>query len=148
MGAPRGRGPRTLRCGRAPRRGAADGTGLQDARDRGAPDARQPGALVRPGRTLNFTMSDSFLVVTAADPRYFDLARAAIAFVRDRAAGPEAPIAFFDLGCTPQQVQWLRSQVQFLRAAEWEFDFPPALGCRNTTRACWPAVSPPLLPGL
>lgn len=69
-------------------------------------------------------MSDSLLVVTAADARYFELAAGAIASIRERTGREDVKIAFLDLGCTPEQLRWLQSQVQFIRAAEWEFDFP------------------------
>jgi predicted O-methyltransferase YrrM len=68
-------------------------------------------------------MAHSCILVTGADARYFAMAAGTIASIRARAPG-HAIIGFFDLGCTPEQRQWLASCVDCICYPEWEFEFP------------------------
>ena len=64
------------------------------------------------------------IIITAADANYFELVRGTILSVREKPEGANVAIGFFDLGCTPQQLQWLETQVNFLKKPDWDFDFP------------------------
>jgi hypothetical protein len=44
--------------------------------------------------------------------------------VCDKAKGQRPPLAFLDLGCTEEQLAWLRTKVDFIRQPDWEFPFP------------------------
>jgi SAM-dependent methyltransferase/predicted O-methyltransferase YrrM len=64
------------------------------------------------------------IIITAADANYFELVRGTILSVREKPEGANVAIGFFDLGCTPEQLQWLETQVNFIKTPDWEFDFP------------------------
>jgi cephalosporin hydroxylase len=64
------------------------------------------------------------IIIVAADANYFELLRGTILSVREKPEGRNIAIGFFDLGCTPEQLQWLETQVNFIQTPDWEFDFP------------------------
>jgi SAM-dependent methyltransferase/predicted O-methyltransferase YrrM len=64
------------------------------------------------------------IIITAADANYFELVRGTILSVREKPEGENVAIGFFDLGCTPQQLQWLKTQVNIIQQPDWDFDFP------------------------
>jgi predicted O-methyltransferase YrrM len=64
------------------------------------------------------------IIITAADANYFELVRGTILSVREKSEGANVAIGFFDLGCTPEQLQWLETQVNFIQKPDWDFDFP------------------------
>ncbi|MEG5196903.1 MULTISPECIES: glycosyltransferase [unclassified Microcoleus] len=64
------------------------------------------------------------IIITAADANYFELVRGTILSVREKSEGANIAIGFFDLGCTPEQLQWLETQVNFIQKPDWDFDFP------------------------
>ena len=64
------------------------------------------------------------IIITAADANYFELVRGTILSVREKPEGENVAIGFFDLGCTPQQLQWLKTQVNIIQKPDWDFDFP------------------------
>jgi predicted O-methyltransferase YrrM len=64
------------------------------------------------------------IIITAADANYFELVRGTILSVREKPEGENVAIGFFDLGCTPEQLQWLKTQVNFIQKPDWDFDFP------------------------
>jgi predicted O-methyltransferase YrrM len=64
------------------------------------------------------------IIITAADANYFELVRGTILSVRQKPEGANVAIGFFDLGCTPEQLQWLETQVNFIKKPDWDFDFP------------------------
>ncbi|MEP6485797.1 glycosyltransferase [Microcoleus vaginatus GB2-A3] len=64
------------------------------------------------------------IIITAADANYFELVRGTILSVREKPEGENVAIGFFDLGCTPQQLQWLERQVTFIKKPDWDFHFP------------------------
>ncbi|MGB7710056.1 MAG: glycosyltransferase [Microcoleus sp.] len=64
------------------------------------------------------------IIITAADANYFELVRGTILSVREKPEGANVAIGFFDLGCTPDQLQWLETQVNFIQKPDWDFDFP------------------------
>ncbi|MEG4802207.1 TylF/MycF/NovP-related O-methyltransferase [Microcoleus sp. ARI1-B5] len=64
------------------------------------------------------------IIITAADANYFELVRGTILSVREKSEGENVAIGFFDLGCTPEQLQWLETQVNIIQKPDWDFDFP------------------------
>jgi len=64
------------------------------------------------------------IIITAADANYFELVRGTILSVREKPEGENVAIGFFDLGCTPEQLQWLETQVNIIKKPDWDFDFP------------------------
>jgi predicted O-methyltransferase YrrM len=64
------------------------------------------------------------IIITAADANYFELVRGTILSVREKPEGENVAIGFFDLGCTPEQLQWLKTQVNIIQKPDWDFDFP------------------------
>ena len=64
------------------------------------------------------------IIITAADANYFELVRGTILSVREKPEGENVAIGFFDLGCTPEQLQWLKTQVNIIQKPDWNFDFP------------------------
>ena len=64
------------------------------------------------------------IIITAADANYFELVRGTILSVRQKPEGENVAIGFFDLGCTPEQLQWLETQVNFIQKPDWDFEFP------------------------
>lgn len=64
------------------------------------------------------------IIITAANDKYFELVQGTILSIRQKPQGQNAIIGFFDLGCTPEQLQWLQGQVNIIKQADWEFNFP------------------------
>ncbi|MEG4498471.1 TylF/MycF/NovP-related O-methyltransferase [Microcoleus sp. F10-C6] len=64
------------------------------------------------------------IIITAADANYFELVRGTILSVREKPEGENVAIGFFDLGCTPEQLQWLKTKVNIIKKPDWDFDFP------------------------
>ena len=64
------------------------------------------------------------IIITAADANYFELVRGTILSVREKPEGENVAIGFFDLGCTPEQLQWLKTQVNIIQKPDWDFNFP------------------------
>ncbi|MEG4628740.1 TylF/MycF/NovP-related O-methyltransferase [Microcoleus sp. AR_TQ3_B6] len=64
------------------------------------------------------------IIITAADANYFELVQGTILSVREKPEGENVAIGFFDLGCTPEQLQWLKTQVNIIQKPDWNFDFP------------------------
>jgi hypothetical protein len=69
-------------------------------------------------------MSKKYIIVTGADAKFFELARGCIQSIRDKPEASLFAIGFFDLGCTEEQKAWLRTNVDFIREPDWEFDVP------------------------
>src|SRR5438034_11395698 len=74
--------------------------------------------------TLKTDSMQPFIIVTAANAEYFELVKGALLSIREKRAGQNAVIGFFDLGCTAEQLQWLKHHVDIIRQTEWEFEFP------------------------
>ena len=56
-------------------------------------------------------------------PNYFELANNAILSIRDKPEGRQVALGVFDLGCTPEQRQWLRGRVDLVEQPQWEHSF-------------------------
>ena len=76
-----------------------------------------------PCPTRNFIFMQ-IIIIAAADANYFELVRGTILSVRDKPEGKNVAIGFFDLGCTPEQLQWLKTQVNLIQKPDLHFDFP------------------------
>jgi hypothetical protein len=68
----------------------------------------------------------SVVIVTASDAQFFDWVQGTILSIREKPQGKNIPIAMFDLGCTPAQLDWLRQHVDLIREPGWDYPFPPA----------------------
>ncbi len=66
----------------------------------------------------------SFIIITAANAQFFELVQGTILSIRQKPKGQDVIIGFFDLGCTPEQLEWLQRQVNTIKQADWEFNFP------------------------
>ncbi|MGQ9866103.1 MAG: class I SAM-dependent methyltransferase [Pseudanabaenaceae cyanobacterium] len=64
------------------------------------------------------------ILITGADSKFFALVRGTILSIRDKPQGANIPLGFLDLGCTPEQLAWVRSQGAQIVIPQWEFDFP------------------------
>lgn len=64
------------------------------------------------------------LIITAADAKYFELVQGTILSIRQKPQGRDIVVGFLDLGCTPEQLQWLKGQVDTIKQPEWELNFP------------------------
>ncbi|MCC3529185.1 MAG: class I SAM-dependent methyltransferase [Microcoleus sp. PH2017_21_RUC_O_A] len=73
---------------------------------------------------LEYKLFMQIITITAADANYFELVRGTILSVREKPEGANVAIGFFDLGCTPEQLQWLETQVNIIQKPDWEFNFP------------------------
>jgi hypothetical protein len=65
-----------------------------------------------------------FIMITAADANFFELVKGTILSIRQKAEGGNAAIAFIDLGCTGEQLVWLKEHVDTIKKVDWPFDFP------------------------
>jgi predicted O-methyltransferase YrrM len=64
------------------------------------------------------------IIITAANANYFELVQGTVLSIREKPQGRNAIIGFFDLGCTPEQLQWLEERVNIIKQPDWEFNFP------------------------
>jgi predicted O-methyltransferase YrrM len=64
------------------------------------------------------------IIITAADTKFFTLVQGTILSIREKPQGKDITIAFFDLGCTAKELEWMRSQVNIIKQPNWNFDFP------------------------
>jgi cephalosporin hydroxylase/glycosyltransferase involved in cell wall biosynthesis len=64
------------------------------------------------------------LIITAADTKFFALVQGTILSIRENSQGKDIAIAFFDLGCTDQELEWIQSRVNIIKQPNWDFDFP------------------------
>lgn len=50
---------------------------------------------------------NSTIIVTGADSKFFELVQGTILSIREKPQGNSVDIGFFDVGCTPEQLQWI-----------------------------------------
>jgi SAM-dependent methyltransferase/predicted O-methyltransferase YrrM len=86
------------------------------------PDAQSP--IPNPQSLTKNPIFMQIITITAADANYFELVRGTILSVREKPEGANVAIGFFDLGCTPEQLEWLETQVNIIQKPDWEFNFP------------------------
>ncbi len=64
------------------------------------------------------------IIITAADSQFFDLVQGTILSIRDKPQGKSVDLGFFDLGCTPEQLEWISGQVNQVVKPRWGYTFP------------------------
>ncbi len=64
------------------------------------------------------------VIITASDAQYFDLAQGTILSILEAPKTGEISIGFLDLGCTVEQLAWLKQRVDSIQKPIWHFDFP------------------------
>ncbi|HAN46168.1 MAG TPA: hypothetical protein DCQ32_06405 [Cyanobacteria bacterium UBA8156] len=69
-------------------------------------------------------MTPRTIVLTGADALYFPLVSDTIASIRDKPEGQLLDLGFLDLGCTEEQLTWVRSQGGHVVVPGWDVDFP------------------------
>src|SRR5437870_4744727 len=69
-------------------------------------------------------MAQSAILITAGDAHVFDLLRGTILSIREKSTSPKPALGFFDLGCSPEQLEWVQGQVDQIRQPEWDYRFP------------------------
>lgn len=72
----------------------------------------------------NSNYSPKTIIITASDSKYFELVRSAILSVRKKKQGKNICIAFFDLGCTSEEIQYLETIVNTIEIPKSHFNFP------------------------
>jgi len=65
----------------------------------------------------------SVVIITAADSKFFDLVQGTVLSIRGKEQGKSVEIGFFDLGCTPEQVDWLSKHVNYIVEPDWNYNF-------------------------
>jgi glycosyltransferase involved in cell wall biosynthesis len=64
------------------------------------------------------------IIITASDAKFFQLVKGTILSIRQKQPDQNIAIGFLDLGCQPEQLEWLKNQVNFITQPDWNFDFP------------------------
>jgi hypothetical protein len=61
-------------------------------------------------------------IVTACDGNYFDLLQGLILSVREKREGQEIGFCFLDVGCSPEQIEWIEKFATQVKKAKWDVD--------------------------
>ncbi|MFS8798736.1 macrocin O-methyltransferase, partial [Synechococcus sp. R60.3] len=69
---------------------------------------------------------NSTIIVTSADSKFFELVQGTILSIREKPQGNSVDIGFFDVGCTPEQLQWISRYVDHIVEPEWNYDVSDA----------------------
>ncbi len=69
------------------------------------------------------TNHNSAIILIAADAVYFPMARGAIESLIRFPQRTDLSLGFFDLGCKPDQLDWLQSVVDHTIEPDWDFEF-------------------------
>jgi predicted O-methyltransferase YrrM len=67
---------------------------------------------------------NSTIIVTSADSNFFELVQGTILSIREKPQGQSVDIGFFDVGCTPEQLQWIGQYVDHVVEPGWNYDLP------------------------
>ncbi len=67
---------------------------------------------------------NSTIIVTAADSKFFELVQGTILSIREKPQGHSVDIGFFDVGCTPEQLQWIGQYVDYIVEPDWNYNVP------------------------
>ncbi len=67
---------------------------------------------------------NSTIIVTGANSKFFELVQGTILSIREKPQGYSVDIGFFDLGLTPEQLQWISQYVDYIVEPGWDFDIP------------------------
>jgi len=68
--------------------------------------------------------NSKLIIITAADSKYFELVCSTIWSIRDKPQGKDIDIAFLDLGCKLEEIQYLEKIVNFITKPQSHFSFP------------------------
>jgi predicted O-methyltransferase YrrM len=86
---------------------------------------------------------NSTIIVTGADSKFFELVQGTILSIREKPQGNSVDIGFFDVGCTPEQLQWIGQYVDYIVEPDWNYNVPDA---DKQPRYLKALVSRPFLP--
>ncbi|MFS8907272.1 TylF/MycF/NovP-related O-methyltransferase [Synechococcus sp. OH2] len=86
---------------------------------------------------------NSTIVVTSADSKFFELVQGTILSIREKPQGYSVDIGFFDVGLTPEQLQWISQYVDHVVEPSWNYDIPNSNSYPNYLKAL---LSRPFLP--
>lgn len=91
---------------------------------------------------------NSTIIVTGADSKFFELVQGTILSIREKPQGQSVDIGFFDVGCIPEQLQWIGQHVDYIVEPIWQYDIPDADKQPNYLKAltCRPFL-PEYFPG-
>ncbi|MFS8889860.1 macrocin O-methyltransferase, partial [Synechococcus sp. R55.2] len=67
---------------------------------------------------------NSTIIVTGADSKFFELVQGTILSIREKPQGNSVDIGFFDVGCTPEQLQWIGQYVDYIVEPDWNYNVP------------------------
>lgn len=67
---------------------------------------------------------NSTIIVTSADSKFFELVQGTILSIREKPQGNSVDIGFFDVGCTPEQLQWIGQYVDYIVEPDWNYNVP------------------------
>src|ERR1700693_185840 len=87
---------------------------------------RRPGAIFSRAQPFNrrIAMATRILALSSADAGYFGLLRDMVLSVTQQPGLPELEFAFFDLGLTQPQRDWLRGHSDRILTPRQHFDVP------------------------
>lgn len=74
------------------------------------------------------------IVMTSADQGYFSLAQGCIRSIRDKPLGNTIALAFLDIGCAPEQRNWIDQHVDFVLEPNWHFGLDAVEGLPGHVR--------------
>lgn len=86
---------------------------------------------------------NSTIIVTGADSKFFELVQGTILSIREKPQGNSVDIGFFDVGCTPEQLQWIGQYVDYIVEPDWNYNVPDV---DKKPRYLKALVSKPFLP--
>ena len=86
---------------------------------------------------------NSTIVVTSADSKFFELVQGTILSIREKPQGYSVDIGFFDVGLTPEQLQWMSQYVDYIVEPIWNYEPPDSSNYPNYFKAL---LSRPFLP--
>ena len=71
---------------------------------------------------------NSIIIVTGADSKFFELVQETILSIREKPQGDSVDIGFFDVGLTPEQLQWISQYVDHIVEPSWNYNISDADG--------------------
>lgn len=86
---------------------------------------------------------NSTIIVTSADSKFFELVQGTILSIREKPQGYSVDIGFFDVGLTPEQLQWMSQYVDYIVEPIWNYEPPDSSNYPNYFKAL---LSRPFLP--
>lgn len=77
---------------------------------------------------------NSTIIVTSADSKFFELVQGTILSIREKPQGNSVDIGFFDVGCTPEQLRWIRQYVDYIVEPDWNYNVPDVINNLGTSK--------------